>query len=471
MEATNEQLTLEQAVLGSVILENNKQEQIEKIDAISEELFIQEYNRLILRTIKEVKEQGLYVDVVTIRTQNDTIDIKYLTDLTTYATTSSFESYVLKLKESAEKRNVKNILAEATAGISEGKDIEYILNKITKNISDFEKNRIKDTISPSAKMDAAFNRLIDLIESQIEYPKWGIDVLDKYTIGIKPGETTVIAGASGLGKTAIVCQILLKIFYQNKKVLFFNLEMNIESVLARLFSHAFAVPVDYILSGNFENTEAWSNIFSLYSLLVKDNNFIIMDDVRNIEDMKRYIKQEKPDIVAIDYLQLCTSNEEYYNREQEVAAISRECKEMSKQFNCHIIQLSQVNAEVLDHRPKGEKGLRESKAIYHAVDNCIYLWEPTKQYFGEYENRTFSLGVEEVWRSFEEYEQWKNKKGVKLVEVILDKQRQGKTGRGQCLFEGSSNRYLKVHFDDKKDIPENSNIKAKSNTKAKKHNL
>ncbi|MBO5130639.1 MAG: hypothetical protein J6B61_00110 [Romboutsia sp.] len=151
MEATNEQLTLEQAVLGSVILENNKQEQIEKIDAISEELFIQEYNRLILRTIKEVKEQGLYVDVVTIRTQNDTIDIKYLTDITTYATTSSFESYVLKLKESAEKRNVKNILAEATAGISEGKDIEYILNKITKNISDFEKNRIKDTISPSAK--------------------------------------------------------------------------------------------------------------------------------------------------------------------------------------------------------------------------------------------------------------------------------------------------------------------------------
>lgn len=464
-------MTLEQAVLGSIILENNKQEQIEKIDAISEDLFTQDYNRLILRTIKDVKEQGMDVDIVTIKSQNESIDIKYLTDITTYVTTSAFESYVLRLKENFERRNIRNILAEASKRITEGEEIEYILNKISKNINEFEKNRIKDTISPSAKMDAAFNRLIDIIESQIEYPKWGIDVLDKYTIGIKPGETTVIAGASGLGKTAIVCQILLNIFTQDKKVLFFNLEMNIESVLARLFSHVFAVPVDYILAGKFENTNAWEKIIDFYAGLVKDKNFIVIDDVRSIEDIKSYIKQEEPDVVAIDYLQLCTSNEEYYNREQEVAAISRECKEMAKQFNCHIIQLSQVNAEVLDHRPKGEKGLRESKAIYHAVDNCIYLWEPTKQYFAEYENRTFYLGKEEVWRSFEEYEQWKNKKDIKLVEVILDKQRQGKTGRGQCLFEGSSNRYLKVYFEDKKDIPENSNIKAKANTKGKKHTL
>lgn len=464
LETTNEQLTLEQAILGSIILENNEDEKYEKIEAISEDLFTQEYNRLIFKAIKEVKNQDLDIDIVTIKAQDETIDAKYLAEITEYVTTYSFNSYVLKLKESAEKRNVKKILTEGIAGILDGKDIEDILNKINKNISDFEKNRAKDTVSPSARMDAAFNRLIDIIHSQKEYPKWGIDVLDKYMIGVKEGETTVIAGASGLGKTAIVCQILLKIFEQNKKVLFFNLEMNIESVLARLFSHICSVPVDYILQGNFENTDAWGRIFDFYSKLAKDGNFLIMDDIRSIEDMKRYIKQEKPDVIAIDYLQLCTSNEEYYNREQEVAAISRECKEMAKQFNCHIIQLSQVNAEVLEHRPRGEKGLRESKAIYHAVDNCIYLWEPSKQYFGEYENRTFYHGIEQQWNSYEDYERWKNERGVKLVEIILDKQRQGKTGRGQCLFKGDSNRYLKVNFEEKKELENTS----KGNQKNKK---
>ena len=446
MALENNQLDIEQVVLGSVLLSNNEEEKIEKIEQLNEDLFENEYNKLIFKTMKLLSQQNESIDVATLNLTEENIDVKYITEITTYPILSSFDTYVSKLKDSAEKRNIRNILTEGTACISKGESVDDVLNKITKNLDNFEKNRIKDTVRPATKMNAAFNRLIDIMESQKEYPKWGIDVLDTYTIGIKEGETTVIAGASGLGKTAIVCQILLNVFNQNKKILFFNMEMNIESVLARIFSYAFAVPVDYILKGQFENVEAWNNIFNFYSALIKDENFIIIDDVRNIEDIKRYIKQEKPDLVAIDYLQLCTSSGEYYNREQEVAAISRECKEMAKQFNCHIIQLSQVNSEVLDHRPRGEKGLRESKAIYHAVDNCVYLWEPTKQYFDEYINRMFCQGSEQIWASFEEYEEWKNRKGIKLVEVILDKQRQGKTGRGQCLFEGSSNRYLKIHF-------------------------
>ena len=138
LETTNEQLTLEQAILGSIILENNEDEKYEKIEAISEDLFTQEYNRLIFKAIKEVKNQDLDIDIVTIKAQDETIDAKYLAEITEYVTTYSFNSYVLKLKESAEKRNVKKILTEGIAGILDGKDIEDILNKINKNISDFD---------------------------------------------------------------------------------------------------------------------------------------------------------------------------------------------------------------------------------------------------------------------------------------------------------------------------------------------
>lgn len=453
----NKELLLEQSILGTILL-SDKDKQIEQVESLDINLFYNEYNKNIFKTMKELIKENLKVDIVLLAEKNKNIDILYLTQLGTHLTgLDKFEDYIYQLKKNAEYRNAKNIITSAITKIDLN-NYEEILGDVVKNIEKFEDNSTNNTDTNESRMLEAFYEILDNIHNEIKYPNWGIKAIDNFSIGIKPSETTVVAGASGLGKTALVTQILLNAFKQDKKILFFNLEMNIKSLLKRIYSTIFGISVDEIEKCK-DNTKLQNAIHDFTIGLIKSNRFIIRDDVKSIEEMRRIIRKENADIIAVDYLQLCESNREFYNREQEVAYISREFKEISKKFNCHIIQLSQVNADALDHRPRGEKGLRESKAIYHSVDNCIYLWEPTSQYFGEYENRTFigKGAVETKLENYEDYEKWKKETGYKFVEIILEKQRNGRTGRGISLFEGANNKYKETYFTEKKTYTQNNN--------------
>lgn len=460
----DKELLLEQSILGTILL-SNKDTQIEQIESLDINLFYNEYNKSIFKTMKELIKENLTVDIILIVERNRHIDISYLTHLTTYTIgLSTFEDYRYQLKKNAEYRNAKNIITSAITKI-DSNNYGEILGDVIKNIEKFEDNSTNNTDTNESRMLEAFYEILDNIHNEIKYPSWGIKAIDNFSIGIKPSETTVIAGASGLGKTALVTQILLNAFDQEKKILFFNLEMNIKSLLKRIYSTVFGISVDEIEKCK-QNIKLQEAIHDFTMALIKSDRFIIRDDVKSIEEIRRIIRKENADIIAIDYLQLCESNREFYNREQEVAYISREFKEIAKKFNCHILQLSQVNADALDHRPRGEKGLRESKAIYHSVDNCIYLWEPTSQYFGEYQNKVFvgKGAIETKLENYEDYEKWKKETGYKFVEIILEKQRNGRTGRGISLFEGAKNKYRETHFTEEKTYTQNNN-KQKSKPK------
>ena len=132
MALESNQLDIEQVVLGSVLLSNNEEEKIEKIEQLNEDLFENEYNKLIFKTMKLLSQQNESIDVATLNLTEENIDEKYITEITTYPILSSFDTYVSKLKDSAEKRNIRNILTEGTACISKGESVDDVLNKITK---------------------------------------------------------------------------------------------------------------------------------------------------------------------------------------------------------------------------------------------------------------------------------------------------------------------------------------------------
>lgn len=58
----------------------------------------------------------------------------------------------------------------------------------------------------------------------------------------------------------------------------------------------------------------------------KDNLIYINDRISTIPQLKRRIRQVKPDLVIVDYLQLLTVEQNLQNREREVATLSRELK-------------------------------------------------------------------------------------------------------------------------------------------------
>lgn len=81
-------------------------------------------------------------------------------------------------------------------------------------------------------------------------------------------------------------------------------------------------------------------------------------------------------LLAIDYLQLCSSGKSGDSRHHQIEEISRGLKSLAKQLDITIVTLSQLNREV-EKRTSGRpvlSDLKESGAIEEDADAVLMLW-------------------------------------------------------------------------------------------------
>ncbi len=68
-------------------------------------------------------------------------------------------------------------------------------------------------------------------------------------------------------------------------------------------------------------------------------------------------------------------------------------KKITLDFNIPVIQLAQLNDEMRDERPKGDRPMRSSKQIYMDSNNVVYLHRPTEKEALEY---CKLIGIEDI---------------------------------------------------------------------------
>ena len=112
-------------------------------------------------------------------------------------------------------------------------------------------------------------------------------------------------------------------------------------------------------------------------------------------------------------------------------------------FEVPVIQLTQLAEKGTGNfRPKGESYTRESRAIYHDSNIVIYLHRVTEE--KELEQAYKRIDVFKERGKFEDMkatvENYDNK-GIRLVEIIIDKNRTGTTGSDYYWFKGSDLNY------------------------------
>ena len=138
--------------------------------------------------------------------------------------------------------------------------------------------------------------------------------------------------------------------------------------------------------------------------------------------MANYI--EKIGLVIIDYLQLMqdpTSRNE--NRSQELSQITRSLKNVANEFNIPIIALSQLSRNVENRSDKKPilSDLRESGSIEQDADVVLMLYQNYKDNLNE---STFNP--------------------IKIIDLIIAKQRNGPTGNIKMKFDKIRTKYLEV---------------------------
>jgi len=253
---------------------------------------------------------------------------------------------------------------------------------------------IKEKEAPEGKVfsvgELARTRLSELTDQELlekQLILTGFEDYDTTFGGLIKGELTVIGGRPGMGKTQFIVNLCNNIASKEIPVAYISLELSNFLVANRFIGNISKISSQQLLKGDFKDQE----VFDIKAAVQKlDRLPVYIHDQYNssifsiIERCRQLVSENKVQAIFIDYIQMVSANFKKYNRETELAFITRELKKLAKELNIAIVASSQLSRNV-ENRPGGSKrpqlsDLRESGAIEQDADKVIFLYRP--EYYG-----------------------------------------------------------------------------------------
>lgn len=187
----------------------------------------------------------------------------------------------------------------------------------------------------------------------------GIEDLDQISGGMKGGQTIVVAGQSGGGKTTLALHLIVSALAADYSVALFSLEMSAEEIFDLLVSRFSDVDRNKFNHGRFTSQDM-EIIGETVGKLAGVKLYIEDSAMTSAEQIKQRVFQLKADanigLVVVDYIQFVNPEWSKETREQQVSAISHQLRALARESKIPMVVLSQLN---------DEGRLRESRVIAH----------------------------------------------------------------------------------------------------------
>ena len=306
-------------------------------------------------------------------------------------------SFFLKIVLDCSRRRKISTLGKELIELSNFSEVDDLIEKTEKVFLDLssknkniDSNKMSISKDDSSDLDKLFSQMLSNDNSSIGLST-NFSSLDNIFNGLFPSEVTVVASRTGMGKTSFATSLMLNLVkYQQKKVLFFSLEMSRYHIFTRIMSHISNVPLSLILKKklnqqNIDDLEKTKQILLQYNLTIFDIPNLSISDLKSISRME-YI-ENGIDVIFIDYIQLISSNgKNVENRHIELAYITREIKHLARELNIPIVVLSQLSraTELTEDKRPNMWNIKSSGAIEEHFDNVLLLYR--KKYY-VYENK------------------------------------------------------------------------------------
>lgn len=351
-----------------------------------------------------------------------------------YMPSYKFDSYLKMIKECTARRSMREMVFVIQEELQKDQDILIAKANILAQIADIETgSNSNDTNIEQVMLDTieAIEKQSKSKDNQSRYT--GIIDIDSATGGLHGGEVTVLAARPSVGKTALGVQMGMHIAQKGGKVAMYSREMSRTQLGMRMVAHEGLVDGQKIRTGHLEEAD-WDRIndasatISQWSMWVNERAATIAEIRADCRELKQ---KNGLDVIIIDYLQLLTPSDKSGSREREVAEMSRGAKTLALELDIPIILLSQLNRSVANNRPTLST-LRESGAIEQDADNVMFLHKPDL-------DDTMDHDID-LRRVVEE----KNKV---YMEMILEKQRNGRTGTFSIVYNPPYLRFENIFRD------------------------
>ncbi|MDV3196259.1 MAG: DnaB-like helicase C-terminal domain-containing protein [Candidatus Phytoplasma stylosanthis] len=191
--------------------------------------------------------------------------------------------------------------------------------------------------------------------------------LNEATRGFKKGQIITIGGATGLGKTSFMYNLLLNLTqkkYEEKSkyphLLLFSYEMTSYEQVSRSLAIFTGLPLNVILEKDFRNIELSQyeqKMEDAHNFFQKINQYTSFDTTKKIDYALQLIYrlhlEQKVEIVVFDHLQIMKGTNDFDNDRLVIDEIMTKLKKIAVDLNIVIIILSQFS-RYTSHHPHGQ---------------------------------------------------------------------------------------------------------------------
>ena len=255
---------------------------------------------------------------------------------------------------------------------------------------------------------------------------WGIPALDRYTMGMPPGEITIAAGGVGSGKSMFAAQAVRNCAYAGGSAIVFTMEMSAEAYQARM-AHAIASvrkPYSLLESPLTEVEQALVDQAKAtirgWNVQASERGGVTVPSIRaalTLANAQRHI-----DLVVIDYLQLMGMPGDGEVSAANLKRVTGELKRLAVDEQCHIIVVSQMNRA-------SQTEMRSKQGMTY---KCAITDEPFPAPFKEALMGGAVEGDADLVVMIQDHTQCRDGLGRSLnhIEVCITKNRNGVEGHG-----------------------------------------
>ncbi|MCA9353345.1 replicative DNA helicase [Candidatus Nomurabacteria bacterium] len=428
-------LDAERAVIGSILIRPGAMNEL--VTKVTHFMFYHEKHRNIYKLMLELYNQGEAIDIITLssKAKEKNIDEKiggsrYLTELTREVPSSANVHHYASI---VEKKHIQRRLIEAAQDISTiasenaADDIENILNKAESKIFEITQGVNKSKyVTLKEALRETWEELEHLHEHKDELRgiPTGFKELDNMLAGLQRSDLVILAARPSVGKTTLALDIARQTsIHFGSAVGVFSLEMSASQLTQRMLAAESQVSAWNLRTGNISSDKDFQIIGEALDRLAKAKIYIDDMAANNIVSMRstarRWKSEHGLDLIIVDYLQLMASTKDHDSMVNQVTEISRSLKQLARELNVPVLALSQLSRAVESRGGKPRlSDLRDSGSIEQDADVVMFLHREDK-YKDESEK-------------------------TNIVQVLIEKHRNGPTGVVNLFFDQKKTTYLSI---------------------------
>ena len=316
----------------------------------TEKVIFEEIVQFIVKYGSAITIEALNIEVEN-RTDLTEDQIKEVREINNYLNDSPVEKqWLLDTTERWCRDRAIYLALMESIHIADGNDEKKNRDAIPSILSDalavsFDNNIGHDYLNNYEERYEFYHRKEDKIEFDLEY-------FNKITKGGLPNKTLNIALAgTGVGKSLFMCHVASSVLLQGRNVLYITLEMAEERIAERIDANLLNVPIQQLIDlprSTFENKVTGIVKKTQGSLIIKEYPTASAHSghFKALLNELALKKSFKPDIIFIDYLNICASSRHKANSSinsySYIKSIAEELRGLAVEFNVPIVSATQT---------------------------------------------------------------------------------------------------------------------------------